>query len=93
MLRFPVVDGHDELSLARLHDDGLFVHAAHHVKRGTGLSPQRKLQHVLLDALLDDRAKFVLYLKVTVRRTQSADTLMGAPKIVIRNPEFGTLAG
>ena len=82
-----VIDAELEFALLSAEHHGLALHAAHHVERRVGASPQGHLQDVVLDALLEGLTQLVLDLKKAVGRTEPADPLVGPLVVVILHPE------
>jgi len=86
-------DAQLELPLFGLKHDGLVVHAADHIERGTGLAPQRQFEEVVLNAGLQGPLELGLDLKEPIGGTESPDTLMGAFMVVVLQPEFDAFPG
>jgi hypothetical protein len=82
-----VVHQHPDLTLFGPDDHRLAAHAADHVKRIHRPAPEGQFQHVLLDAALQGLFQVVGDLEEPVRRTQSADALVGALVVVIVDPK------
>ena len=71
----------------------LAVHAPDHVEGGAGLTAQRQLQEVVLDARFNGFAQLGLDFEETVRRAQPLDALMRPLVVVIFDPEFDPFPG
>jgi len=80
------VQHHLELTFLHLHHDRLFTHPPHHVERRLGLPPQRQLQDVFLDTLLDGLPERLLDGKEPVSRTHPFEPLMGSLMVVVFHP-------
>jgi hypothetical protein len=88
-----IADAEFEFALLGSKDHRLAFHPAHHVERRPGLSPQRHLKEVLLDAGLQGPAQLRLDLKVAIRRTECPDSLVGALVVVILDPQLNPFPG
>jgi hypothetical protein len=91
--RFLAIDEHLHLPLLGTNDHGLLAHPPHHVEGAVRLPSQRQLQHVVLNAALDDLAQFLGDGKEAIGRTQPLQGLMGPPVVVVLHPEPNPLAG
>lgn len=85
------VQHHFELTFFNLHHHRLLTHPAHHVERRVLLAPQRQLQNVRLDALLDRHTQWLLDAEEPVGRAQTIETLMRALVVVILHPQAHAL--
>jgi hypothetical protein len=83
---FFIVNRKTQLALLCPQHHALPFHAAHHVKRQPGLSTERHLKKVLLDAFFDCLAKPGLNLKIPVRGAKTADPLVRPLVVVIFHP-------
>jgi len=91
--RFFAIDEHLHLALLGTNDDGLLTHPSHHVERTARLPSQGQLQHVVLNAALDDLAQLLGNGKEAIGRTQPLQGLMGPPVVVVLHPQPNPLAG
>jgi len=81
------IQHHLELALFDFHHHRLLAHPPDHVKRRLRLAPQRQLQDVRLDALLEGLAQRLLNGKEPIRRTQAFEPLVRALVVVVFHPQ------
>ena len=81
-----------ELSLFGLEDDGLIFHPTDHVEGSPRLTPEGQFEEVILNALFQGFLEIGLDLKEPIRRTKSADALVGSPMVVVFDPEFDPIS-
>jgi hypothetical protein len=82
-----IVDGKFEFSFFGPEDNRLAFHAADHVEGSFGLSAQRHLQQVFLDARFDGLAQLGGNFEVAIRRTQTFNALVRPLVVIIFDPE------
>jgi hypothetical protein len=87
-----IADTEFKFALFSPEDDGLSVHASHHVERGLRFAAQGQFQQVFLNACLDGLAQLGLDLKEAVSGAQSVDALIGPLVVVILDPQFDAFA-
>jgi hypothetical protein len=88
-----IVDGEFEFTFFGPEDDGLPFHAADHVEGSLGLTAQRHLQQVFLDAGLDGFAQLGGDLEEAIGRAQTFNALMRPLVIVIFDPVTNAFPG
>jgi len=88
-----VVDRHQKLAGAGLHDQRLIGHPADQVERRRRLAVQGQFLEVVLKAGFHDLAQFLADLEETVRGTQAVDPLMGAAMVVPADPQRDPFPG
>ena len=88
-----IVDREFEFSFFGPEDDGLSLHTADHIEGRFGLTAQRHLQQVFLDARFDGLAQLGGDLKKTVRRAKTFNALMRPLVVVVTDPEPDAFAG
>jgi len=88
-----IVDREFEFAFFGPEDDGLPFHAADQVEGGLGLSAQRQLQQVVLEAGFEGVTQRGGNFKEAIRRAKTFDALMGPLVIVIFDPEPDPFAG
>lgn len=87
-----IADTEFKFALFGAENDGLAIHASHHVEGRLRFAPQCQFQQVFLNAGLDGFAQFGLDLKEAVGRAQAVDALIGPLVVVMFDPEFDPLA-
>jgi hypothetical protein len=90
--RLRAIDEHLHLALLGPNHHRLLAQPAHHVERTARLPPQRQLQHVVLDAALDDLPQLLGDGKEAIGGAQPLQGLMGPPVVVVRHPQPDPLA-
>ena len=91
--RFLAIDEHLHAALLRPDHHRLLAQPSHHVERAARLPPQRQLQHVVLQAALDDLPQLLGDGKEAIGGTQPLQGLVGPPVVVVLHPEPDPLAG
>jgi hypothetical protein len=91
--RFRAIDKHLHLTLLGPDHHRLLAQAAHHVERALGLPAERELEHVLLDAALDDLPELLRDGKEAIGRAEPLQGLVGPPVVVVLHPEPDPRAG
>lgn len=91
--RLRAIDEHLHLALLGTNHHRLLAHPSHHVERTARLPPQRQLQHVVLNAALDDLPQLLGDGKEAIGGTQPLQGLMGPPVVVVLHPQPDPLAG
>jgi hypothetical protein len=91
--RLRAIDEHLHAALLRPDHHRLLAHPPHHVEGALGLPPERELQHVLLDAALDDLPELLRDAEEAIRRAEPLQGLVGPAVVVVLHPEPHPLAG
>jgi hypothetical protein len=91
--RLRAIDEHLHAALLGPDHHRLLAQPAHHVEGAAWLPAERELEHVLLDAALDDLPELLGDGKEAIRRTEPVQSLVRAPVVVVLHPEPHPLAG
>jgi hypothetical protein len=91
--RFLAIDEQLHLPLLGSNDHRLLPQPPHHVERTARFPAERELQHVLLDAALDDLPQLLGNGKEAIGGTQPLQGLVGPSVVVVLHPESHPLGG
>jgi hypothetical protein len=82
-----IIEGQLQPSLLRPKHHRLAVHAAHQVKRLLGLSSERQLQGIFLNAGFNGFSHFAGDLEKSIRGAETLDALMRPFMVVVLDPQ------